>query len=157
MNGSAGVILSEAVISTVSWLLRFSPGHICWGRNVRDGSFPSMSVWCLSWNNHHSIEQSSSSCATSQDVSLRVVRLTWSLASLRTSVLRAMAEAARPLWPSLGSSRISLPQNSIGQESQGQLGFPRRKETLSTFLMGGEAKNLWLSLIYHRRLTGWPS
>lgn len=66
---------------------------------------------------------------------------------------RAMVEAARPLWPCLGSSRTLLLLNSIVQASPGQLNT-RGQDTHPTFLMGGEAQDLWSSLIYHKRLTG---
>lgn len=66
---------------------------------------------------------------------------------------RAMVEAARSLWPCQRSSRTLLLLNSIVRASHGLLKF-RRLDIRPTFLMGGKAKNLWSSLIYHRRLTG---
>lgn len=92
-------------------------------------------IWCVGWNGWSSLSWlvialslstwhlCSSSWAASQNGSVRVVRLTWLLASSISSVLRVMGESARFLWPSLRNSKASLPWNPIGQAGYSQLRF----------------------------------
>lgn len=99
----------------------------------------------------------SSNCATSQDGRPRGGRLSWWLTSLGSSVLRVMVEAAKLLYDLvlevlechclwiLLAKQVMASSGSRGQE------LP------SPFLMGAEAEDLWLSLIYHRCHTGWLS
>lgn len=175
-DGDAGQFnwghMSEAVILVVKWASQFfSMLHLQGLKCPR--WLLHFHIWWPGWNGRRSLGSLvitlsthgifASSWAASEDGSLKIVRITWSLASPRS---RIMVGAARLLGPRLRSSRMSLPLISISQASHSQVRFQGMGNTLhlyderrskeSVVVFSPPQASYWLTLLGIRLLAKMP-